>query len=101
MADKVIRTGEATPKSFSFFDFNLPLLLDSRYKSNQLFKVLSKTKSSQAREVATNKFGGIDTELPYVEEIERQMLEGELFSMVNSKLYSLSYRSGETCTVII
>jgi MinD-like ATPase involved in chromosome partitioning or flagellar assembly len=85
IANKVIRLGEATPKSFAFFQSNLPLLTDSRYRTTQHIKVLSKTKDFYAKETATNIMGGIDAELPYVEEIEFQMLTGELLTDVKEK----------------
>lgn len=93
MADKVIRLGEATTKSFSFFESNLPLLQDSRYKSSQHYKVLSQVKSYQAREVATLFYGGVQSELPYVEEVELQMLQGELFKECNQKMFQ-DYNQG-------
>lgn len=93
MSDKVIRLGEATPKAFSFFDSNLPLLLDSRYKVNQHIKVLSKVKSSQPKEAAIDHYGGIDAVLPYSEVIERKMMEGELLSLTNVR-NSKDYNSG-------
>lgn len=85
LADQVIRIGEATTKSFSFFDANLPLLTDSRYKAEQHIRVLSKVKSIQAKEAALSHYGGVLVELPYTEELETQMLEGELFTLGNSK----------------
>jgi MinD-like ATPase involved in chromosome partitioning or flagellar assembly len=85
MADKVLRLGEATPKAFSFFNSNLTLLLDSRYKSGQHIKVLSKVKSFQPKELAINHYGGIDVELPYAEAIERKIMEGELLKLTSDK----------------
>jgi MinD-like ATPase involved in chromosome partitioning or flagellar assembly len=78
IADEVIRLGEATPKSFAFFHSNLSLLTDSRYRVSRHIKVLSKAKDYYAKEAAVNIMGGIDAELPYVEEIEYQMLTGDL-----------------------
>jgi MinD-like ATPase involved in chromosome partitioning or flagellar assembly len=78
IADEVVRLGEATPKSFAFFHSNLSLLTDSRYRVSRHIKVLSKAKDYYAKEAAVNIMGGIDAELPYVEEIEYQMLTGDL-----------------------
>lgn len=93
MADKVLRLGEATPKAFSFFDSNLSLLLDSRYKSEQHIKILSKVKSFQPKEFAISHYGGVEVELPYVEDLEIKMMEGELLQLTNSKNMR-SYNAG-------
>lgn len=87
ISDKVIRLGEATPKSFSFFNSNLPLLTDNRYKVGQHIKVLAKAKDFYAKDAAINFMGGISAELPYVEDIEYQMLTGELFLLEKDKEY--------------
>lgn len=92
MADKVIRLGEATSKAFSFFDSNLPLLSDSRYKKEEHIRVLSKVKSYQPREVAIGKLG-MDIELPFAQELELQMIEGELFHTVLNKNFTDYYSS--------
>ncbi|BCN29531.1 AAA family ATPase [Anaeromicropila herbilytica] len=92
MSDYVIRLGEATPKAFSFFDSNLPLLSDSRYQKENHIRVLSKIKSYQAKDVAVSKYG-MDAELPYLEEIELQMLEGRLLENDSSKS-CLNYKNG-------
>ncbi len=93
LADKVIRLGEPTMKSFSFYDSNLALLHDSRYRTDQHFKVLAKVKSNQAKEIAISHFGGINVELPFVGELEKQMLEGELFQLTDNKEMK-SYNAG-------
>lgn len=86
-ADTVIRLGEATLKSFSFFDSNMQLIAsDGRYKTEEHVKVLSKTKSFQARELAKSKLG-TQYELPYVESIEMGMLNGSLFTKAADKGY--------------
>ena len=85
MADNVLRLGEATPKAFSFFDSNLSLLLDSRYKSEQHIKVLSKVKSFHPKELAISHYGGVDVELPFIEAIEKKSIEGELLQLINDK----------------
>lgn len=85
LADKVIRLGEATLKSFSFYDSNLLLLKDSRYKIDQHYKVLAKVKSNQAKDISISHFGGVQSELPFVNELEKQMLEGELFKQTDSR----------------
>ncbi|BCJ98400.1 hypothetical protein [Anaerocolumna chitinilytica] len=85
LADKVVRLHEPLMKSFSFFDSNMALLKDSRYKTDQHYKVLAKGKRSQAKEIAISHFGGIQAELPYSEDLENQMLEGELFKKAEGK----------------
>lgn len=86
LADSVIRVGEATLKSFSFFDSNLPLLTDSRYQRDAHIRILGKTKSFQSRDIAMNKLG-TELELPYVEEIEKQMLEGGILHKASGREY--------------
>lgn len=77
-ADIVVRIGEATLKSFSFFDSNLPLLADGRYGKDEHIRILAKTKSFQARELAKSRLGS-EIEIPYSGELELMMLEGRMF----------------------
>lgn len=84
-ADYIIRMGEATRKSFSFFDSNMQLLADGRY-SKEHIRVLGKVKSEQAVEVAKN-YLGCTIELPYSESINAQFMEGKLFSPVSDAKY--------------
>lgn len=87
ISDTVICLGEATPKAFSFFDSNLDLLLDSRFKREEHIRVLSKIKTYQARDIMLNRIGNIKIEIPYIDEIEMQMLEGKLLDNGISKDY--------------
>lgn len=87
ISDTVICLGEATPKAFSFFDSNLDLLLDSRFKREEHIRVLSKIKSYQARDIMLNRIGNVNIEIPYTDEIEMQMLEGKLLDTGVSKYY--------------
>ncbi|SFR77677.1 AAA family ATPase [Anaeromicropila populeti] len=84
IADYVVRIGEATTKSFSFFDSNLPLLVDSRYGKENHIRVLSKVTSEQPVEVAVN-YLGCDLKLPDVKEIKKQGMEGTLFDKLSGK----------------
>lgn len=85
-ADCVVRMGEAKTKSFSFFDSNLPLIVDGRFEKESHIRILGKVKSEQAVEVAEN-YLGCDIKLPYSESLEKQMMEGKLFSAINDKNY--------------
>lgn len=90
-ADHVIRMGEAKAKSFSFFDSNLPLLIDSRYEKESHIRILGKVKSEQSIEVAKN-YLGCDLQLPYIDSVEKQMMEGKLFSPLNDSSYDAGVR---------
>lgn len=79
-ADNVIRVGEATLKSFSFFDSNLAMFADSRYRTDEHIRVLSKIKSFQPKEIASGRLSTTSYELPYEQEIECMMLDGTLLS---------------------
>ncbi|SES65236.1 AAA family ATPase [[Clostridium] polysaccharolyticum] len=85
-ADCVVRMGEAKKKSFSFFDSSLPLLADSRYEREKHIRLLSKVKSDMPIEIA-KKYLGCDLELPYIEEAQKQMMEGMLLSGIKDPCY--------------
>lgn len=86
-ADNVVRIGEATTKSFSFFDSNVPLIVDNRYEKENHIRVLAKTKTTQPVEIASNRIGN-DIELPYSEEVALQMMEGKLFTTCSDSVYN-------------
>ncbi|MBR3772700.1 MAG: AAA family ATPase [Clostridium sp.] len=79
IADNVLRVGEASLKSFSFFDSNLAMFTDSRYQTDEHIRILSKIKSFQPKELAKARLS-TSYELPYEFDIECSMLEGTLLS---------------------
>lgn len=78
-ADSVLRVGEASLKSFSFFDSNLAMFTDSRYRTDEHIRILSKIKSFQPKELASARLS-TSYELPYELDIECSMLAGTLLS---------------------
>lgn len=85
IADNVVRLCGADLKALSFFDSNLSMLADSRFRMEEHIKVLSKCKSFYARDVAVNKYGKVEYSYDYNELLEKQMLEGNLFEKVKDK----------------
>ncbi|NLP31440.1 MAG: hypothetical protein GX363_09975 [Clostridiales bacterium] len=48
-------------------------------------KVLSNVKAEMPKDIVGNRFGGIQNELDYSEELERQVLEARLFETLTDK----------------
>lgn len=87
VADTVFRLCESDLKAFSFFDSNLPMLADNRFHIENHLKVLSKGKWFQAKDAAVTKYGGIDYFLDYQEEIEQQLLDGNIMRLAKKEYH--------------
>lgn len=81
-ADSVIRVITPDLKSISFFDSNLSLLQDTRYRANNHFCVVNGIKPFSVENVVMQKYGNIRVRLPYVTDIDRQFDEGLMLSDV-------------------
>ncbi|KUO71658.1 MAG: hypothetical protein APF81_22710 [Desulfosporosinus sp. BRH_c37] len=78
-ADRVLRCGTADLKGLSFFDAQLPVLsMNKDFRVEKHLKALSGFKSHFPKKEVAEAYGGVDFYLPYVEEVERQFLEGRL-----------------------
>lgn len=74
-ADSMLQLVNADAKSTSYFDSQMPLLEDSAFGMDKLYKVGSNLKPNQAVE----QLGGTAFKLPYSAELEEQYLAGNLF----------------------
>ncbi len=84
-SDKVIRLCNADLKSYSFFTSQLPLISRSKFRADEHIKVLSNLKDFQEELVFKNLYENIRYTLPYVNELEQQMLSASLEVKLKSK----------------
>ena len=84
-ADKVLRLGHCELKSVSFFKSQMPLLMDRRYQMESQIKVLSNIKNDSPRREMIEAFGGIDAEIPHVDELDECMQSGRVFEHLKTK----------------
>lgn len=85
MADKVIRLCSANLKAAAYFSSYLPLLTDKKFNLDMHIKVLSDTKDNEPKEQIKQMYRGVQYEIPHIEEIENQLLNGELFNELKLK----------------
>ncbi|GAA0782086.1 ParA family protein [Hathewaya limosa] len=85
MSDSVIRLCSSNLKAVAYFNSYLPLLEDRKFNVDKHIKVLSKVKISEPREQIKEIYRGVKYELPYTEEIEKQLLTAELFNKLKDK----------------
>ena len=85
LSDQVIRLISPDLKAISFYDASLPLLGERKYNVANHIKVLSNVKPEMPKDIVGNRFGGIQNELDYIEELERQVLEARLFEVLTDK----------------
>lgn len=84
ISDKVIRMTSSSLKDISYFNSHLPLLSDTRYKTDEHIKILSNFKSYDAVEELKELYK-IQGNFDYSEEIREQNLCTELFESLSSK----------------
>lgn len=78
-ADQVLRCGTADLKGLSFFDAQIPVLdMNPDFEVKKHLKALSNFKDFSPKKEVTEGYGGVNYSFPYVEEIEKQFLEGKL-----------------------
>ena len=85
LSDQVIRLITPDLKSVSYFDSTLPLIAERKLNLQNHIRVISKVKPDMPKDAVSNKFGGIQRELTFSEEIERQYYEGLLFEALIDK----------------
>ena len=85
MADEVIRLSTANFKGISYFNSTLPLLMDQKFKTDEHLKIISNVRNYQAEETVNSVIKGSGIYIPYVDEIERQYIEGNLFEDLKTK----------------
>jgi MinD-like ATPase involved in chromosome partitioning or flagellar assembly len=84
-ADKVLRLSSCELKSLSFFNSQLPLLLDRRYRTESHVKVLSNIQHAMTRKEMGEALGGIDIEIPHVAELDECIQTGRVFDTLKTK----------------
>ena len=85
LSDQVIRLISPDLKAISFYDASLILLGERKYNVANHIKVLSKVKTEMPKDIVGNRFGGVQNELDYSEELQNQMLEARLFEALTDK----------------
>lgn len=85
LSDQVIRLISPDLKAISFYDASLPLLGERKFNHENHIKVLSNVKPEMPKDIVGNRFGGIQNELEYSEELQRQVLEARLFESLTDK----------------
>ena len=92
-ADKVITISTADFKGLSYFKSTLPLLMDTRFKSDNHLKIVSNIKEFQDGNTINDVLRGSNIYLNYTSEIENQNTQGKLFEKLTDK-DSESYKLG-------
>lgn len=85
LSDHVIRLISPDLKAISFYDSCLPQLAERKYNIQNHMKALSNVKYTMPKDSVANKFGGVSLEIPFMQEIEKQYLEGRLFESLEDK----------------
>lgn len=85
LSDQVIRLISPDLKSISFYDATLPLIKERKYNSMNHLNVLSKVKAEMPKDNISHRFGGVQRELEYTEELEGQMRQARLFEDLMEK----------------
>lgn len=91
-ADCVLRLINCDLKSISYLSSQLPLLADSKFKSDKQLKVANDVKSIHSRENIEQIIGGVTFIIPHSELVEKQYLEGELLKKVPVKRETKDFR---------
>ncbi len=91
LADKVIRLSKADFKGLSYFKSTLPLLMDSKFKSDEHLRIISKAKDFQGSEIINDVLRGSSIFLPSIIEVEKEFVEGRLFEGLKDKS-SIKYK---------
>ena len=91
-ADCVLRLINCYLKSISYLSSQLPLLADSRFKSDKQLKAANNVKSIHSRENIEQIIGGVTFTVPHSDLVERQYLEGELLKDTPVKRESKEFR---------
>lgn len=92
-ADCVLRLINCDLKSISYLSSQLPLLADSKFKSDKQLKVANNVKSIHSRENIEQIIGGVTFTVPHSDLVEKQYLEGELLKDTPVKRESKEFRT--------
>lgn len=89
--DKIISLCTADLKGLSFFSSNLPMLIDTKYKTSEHLMVVSNIMPYQGKETVNDVLKGKGIYLEHIEEITNQTSEQRLFEPLITK-ESLDYK---------
>lgn len=92
-ADCVLRLINCDLKSISYLSSQLPLLADSKFKSDNQLKVANNVKSIHSRENIEQIIGGVTFTIPHSDLVEKQYLEGELLKDTPTKRETKEFRT--------
>lgn len=84
-ADAVLRLVNCDLKSISFLSSQLPLLKDGKWDAEKQYKAVSNLKTAQASENMEQVLGNVVFKIPHSDELEEQMLAGDLFRDLSLK----------------
>lgn len=84
VSSKVIRVTEPNTRSLSYFESNLPLLIDNNFNLDEHIVVMSKIYSDTSTRQIKEKYN-VKYEFPYLDEIRQQFVNGEMFEDLRSK----------------
>lgn len=90
-ADAVLRLVNCDLKSVSFLSSQLPLLKDGKWDAEKQYRAASNIKAAQASENMEQIFGSVAFKIPHSDELEGQMLAGDLLRGLSLK-ESLGFR---------
>lgn len=72
-------------KASEYFTSHLPLLADSRFKTDEHIKILSNIKPGQEENVFRSVYGNIAYVLPYITGLEQQYFSASLIDGLSGK----------------
>lgn len=84
-ADAVLRLVSCDLKSVSFLSSQLPLLQDGKWDAEKQYKAAGNVKTNQASENMAQVLGNVAFQIPHSDELENQMLAGDLFANLSLK----------------
>lgn len=91
-ADKVLRLINCDLKSISYLSSQLPLLADSKFKTERQIKIANDVKSIHSGENIEQILGGVSFTVPHCISVENQYLAGELLKNTPSKRETKEFR---------
>jgi len=84
-ADAVLRLVNCDLKSISYLSSQLPLLKDNKWDADKQYKVASNIRPQQASEQIDQMLGSVAFKIPHSDELENQILAGDLFKDLSLK----------------
>ena len=91
-SDTVLRLINCDLKSISYLSSQLPLLADSKFKTDKQLKVANNVRSIHSGENIEQILGGVTFTIPHSDIVEQQYLTGELLRPTPTKRESKEFR---------